>query len=326
MEKKLNIRTLIQLVFVVLISLCFVYCDDIIEIDMAKRQVQLVSPGDNISTTVVSQNFIWETVKGAKSYHIQIASPSFEKAEQMVVNAVLDSNVFTYTIFPGKFQWRVCAINSSSESPYTTRSFIIIDTKDLTDQVIMTVSPQSSYIGRNSTIQFSWQKLYNADSYDLLIKNLTDGSILYPNLSTENDTLSKSIPEGKYEWSVRGYNKTSSTYSRYSNVSSIIIDNTAPGVAVLKSPANRSIQTAYDVTFKWNKPTDKLTSVEDSLFVSTDSLFNAKPEVAIKTTKDIATYNYTFTASGKYFWRVKSVDQAGNQSNYSSFWSITVQP
>lgn len=310
-------------IFVMVVSL--VRCDDIIEDDLSSDVVQLVSPSDSVKTTVVAQTFIWQAVKGATGYRLEIATPSFDRAEQMVVYMELDTIVYKCTLFPGNFQWRVVALNSSSSSKFATRSLLITSTDDISGQIIVAVNPPGDYNTSESKNQFAWQDLYSADSYEVLIKNSSSGNILFPNLTTTYDTITKTIPEGRYQWSVRGYNKKTDTYSRYSQTNILTVDKTAPEVPVLKSPVRWSSQASRDVVFQWNKPADNLTSVSDSLLVTSDSTSWVHPVVAIKTSIDKSSYSFSFSTSGKYYWKVRSIDQAGNLGAYSAYYSFTIQ-
>jgi hypothetical protein len=323
MEKELT--TFFKLIVLSVVLLCITRCDDIIEKDLSKKTVTLTAPSDGVSTTYASQNFVWETVNGATDYRLQIATPTFDNIEKLLVDAVMDTNVYSYTLSPGKYQWRVCAYNGSTETSYSVHSLTIKDTSDISSQTIVPVGPADNYISSKSAVQFSWQNLYNATSYQLQIKKTSDASVLYPNVFTTYDTLTQSVPEGSYQWSVRGYNSTTKTYTTYSVSRSLVIDQTAPGLPTLKSPANQSTQTSNLINFQWTKPTDNLTQVTDSLLVASDSLFT-NLTVAIKTGISASSYSHTFTSAGKYYWKVKSTDQAGNQGQYSNKWYFTIQP
>lgn len=324
MEKIDRIGSLLKVAIVIMLSLSFMQCEDIVEDDLSTLKVLLVSPSDSIETTIVSQTFIWERLKDVISYRLEIASPSFDRAEQMLVYLELDTTIYKTTLFPGEFEWRVIAINGSSTSQDNKRSLTIVSTDDISDQIVITTNPANELITSEAKTLFAWNKLYNADSYDVKIKSVVSGNILFPNLTTPNDTMTKVIPEGKYEWSVRGFNETTETYSRYSQTNLLTVDKTAPSQPVLKAPLRWSSQIDRNITFQWNKPSDNLTLVTDSLIISTDSLSWSNPIIAVKTAIDKSNYTHQFVNSGKYYWRVKSIDQAGNQGAYSAYFSFTI--
>jgi hypothetical protein len=131
------------------------------------------------------------------------------------------------------------------------------------------------------------------------------------------------LGEGNYSWGVRAENSFSSSLYEFRN---LIIDQTAPQRPNLSSP-NQSAETAITVTFSWTRPDINGSAISDSLFVSTDSTFVDNHEFEAFTTG--TTYSYTFDvnqgSTQKYYWRVLSIDAAGNKSIYSTIRRFTVK-
>lgn len=107
-------------------------CQDILEVpDISNEQVRLLAPSDS---TIVVQNtvvFSWEEVYEASQYHIQVATPSFENAAQIVIDSVIvaDSTFvgtrITKTLNDSEYEWRVKAMNSDFSTEFSINSFSV---------------------------------------------------------------------------------------------------------------------------------------------------------------------------------------------------------
>lgn len=107
-------------------------CEELLEVpDISGEEVTLLAPSDSTVVTQAIVNFTWNEVFEAKSYHIQVAQPSFLEASQIVVDTlvVVDSTYvgtrFTKTLINNGYEWRVKALNSDFETEYTTHSFTV---------------------------------------------------------------------------------------------------------------------------------------------------------------------------------------------------------
>ena len=107
-------------------------CEELLEVpDISGEEVTLLAPSDSTVVTQTIVNFTWNEVFEAKSYHIQVAQPSFLEASQIVVDTlvVVDSTYvgtrFTKTLINNGYEWRVKALNSDFETEYTTHSFTV---------------------------------------------------------------------------------------------------------------------------------------------------------------------------------------------------------
>jgi hypothetical protein len=105
----------------------------------------------------------------------------------------------------------------------------------------------------------------------------------------------------------------------------IPIDTTPPPIPSLCSPPDGSVVELLPLNFDWE-------DVEDINNTSQPVRYNFQldndidfltPE--IDTTTLSSEYLVAALQEGKYYWRVRSVDSAGNSSNWSSTWSIVVR-
>lgn len=132
-------------------------------------------------------------------------------------------------------------------------------------------------------------------------------------------------PEGIYYWHVQAKSNHKLT-SNWSTPWKITVDNTAPTVPTLSSPANNTFLTTHDFTFYWNASTDSSPITYEWESSYSDSL---KPDGSFLTQlaghTNLSTSVYSpGTPDGAYYWHVRAVDAAGNKSGWSTIWKVTV--
>jgi hypothetical protein len=296
-------------------------CDDIFEKDITDKELVLIAPGDNLKTDVATQTFWWEELDGALTYDLQIVSPSFASIEIVIADTVISNNKFTINLDPGIFEWRVKAQNSVYESPFVLRTLEIDSTLDLKNQIVTLTSPADDAFLNSTSTLFKWKKLYNADTYSIEVHNTSwSGDITYSLSSITYDTLTiEDLADGVYYWGIKAWNSNSATDF---STREFTIDQTTPGVPSLLTPVDEASLEDLTVEFTWSRASDTGSTLTDSLLISTDSLFasgNVKAKF-IQATE----YEYAVPDTGTYFWKVKSVDAALNQGEFSSIRKFSV--
>jgi hypothetical protein len=109
-----------------ILTLIFFYsCEEITEVNLTTAPVIITAPVDSLQTSTALNTFVWENVKGAVRYQFQIASPKFDSVVRFVVDSSLTGNIFTYSLSPGKYQWRVRGLNTSTHTAYFVRTITI---------------------------------------------------------------------------------------------------------------------------------------------------------------------------------------------------------
>lgn len=108
-------------------SLALIFsCDDIIEVpDISDDTVTILAPTDGTNLTTTSVTFNWNTLEDSDNYRIQIASPTFANAEQLLTDSLITETNFDITLQAGDYEWRVRAENSEYQTVYTIQSFSI---------------------------------------------------------------------------------------------------------------------------------------------------------------------------------------------------------
>ena len=294
-------------------------CSEIFEVELDGATVEVIMPVDSLVTPVAMQSFWWESVDGASHYLIQVVSPRFDSVLTAVVDERVDTNKFETTLEPGEYQWRVKAKNSASESPWITHSLFIDSTVDLSAQSVVLDLPTQNDTSNTLAKTFTWQDLYNVDTYELEVwQPDLNGTLVESKTTTAHQEQVMLHQEGAYVWRVKGENSFGSTgFSQ----SAGYVDTTAPGAPVLLSPLDNTIIQNGQVNFSWQRPVNNGSSIKDSLVVATDSTFIQvhKNYILSGTTKSDS------LSTGVYYWKVYSKDKAGNLSASSQKRKITVQ-
>lgn len=114
---------------ILVVFLGFIACDAIIEVpDISNETVTVLAPtnGSIVDTTLV--NFSWQALEDAKTYQVQVATPSFNAASQMLMDTIVTKTYVSGQFSVNAFEWRVKALNSGYETTYTTQNFSVVGT------------------------------------------------------------------------------------------------------------------------------------------------------------------------------------------------------
>lgn len=297
------------------IILSFFSCEEILLVpDITKDEVTLVSPGNNTVLSSSGVTLSWNSIENADKYELQIATPTFDAPQQLVLDTLVSKNSFTQQLNIGKYEWRVKAVNSGYETPYTKRSFEILNNEDFQKNTVVLLTPANNTITKTTLQKLSWDTIIGATSYQLQV--LDENNTVVKEQSSASTFINFTFDEGKYIWKVRASNGTAQTL--YTS-RSILTDTKAPNTATLSNPVNASSTINTSINFQWSRTAIAGSAEKDSIYVYTESaLTNLN-------FKDKATtpYNKTLT-KGTYYWFVKSFDEAGNESPRSTVFNFTI--
>lgn len=180
--------------------------------DISDEELNLLAPSDGLVINDTNVTFSWESASEATSYSFQIARPDFENPEELVVNTSFDTvGNQSFTLEDNtSYQWRVKAINETSETAYTTRDLSVNVTEDLSEQEVVIVAPEDGFETSDTSIMLSWEPLEQATLYRVIITDVSDNSFFLEQTSTES-TLTVAFEVGSYTWAVRGENDAENT-------------------------------------------------------------------------------------------------------------------
>lgn len=310
-------KTFNVILFITLWGLMLSSCRDLIEVDIKNAKVQLYTPSNNATSSILRQTFDWADVDGARSYHIQCVQNTFDSSAIFVFDTTVTKSQFVYTMRVGNFQWRVQAVNNGYNSPYSTSSFRVDSTSSLANQLVVLQSPASGTYSSQNSQTLTWQTISIADSF--LIQIDTGGflnstyyltkTVARNKTLNDNDTIIVNLPERSvaYQWRVKAKNKTTTT--DFSSTWNITIDQTSPDAPTLVNPTYGSIVSSSSTSLTWTRNGTDVTF--DSLYVyksDSTTLLSNYP-------KQVNALRYSLTSLSRdstYYWRVKSTDRAGN--------------
>lgn len=295
-------------------------CGEFQETQIDQDTIEILVPRDSLRSEISTQLFRWYELEGALEYEFQLVHPSFTAIDRLIVDSVIQGNKFTLSLQPGEYEWRIRGWNNSSSTPFVTRKLFIDTTTDLTNQEIILLTPLAADTSRLLSKSFSWEPLYNADQYTIEVykDGLNGVKEVEQTLSQSNLNFTFN-QEGGYYWRVKASNTTSE--SNYFE-RGFFIDTTSPAAPSLTRPLNNQLIQNIPIQLEWNRANTQGASVYDSLFIASDSSFLTPlwRESLSQTTFQIDTLS-----SGQYFWKVKSIDKAGNQGEFSSIFSFQLQ-
>lgn len=169
-----------------------------------------------------------------------------------------------------------------------------------------------------SSVQFTWAAAANAESYDIVIKNLISGLTVTQVSSTAQltATIDRNTP---YSWYVVA-KSSKTTKTVQSDVWKFY--NSGPGAtsyapypAELTSPTYGQLLTGTTVNLTW-----KGNSVENNIkFYNVYFGTTATPPLVKSGVADMFLNGITIAAGNTYYWRIVTVDNNGNFSDSGLF-------
>jgi hypothetical protein len=101
-------------------------CSEIVGVeDISNKTVSVLAPTNGAILNMGTLIFTWDSVEDAEEYKLQIVTPSFENAIQILTDSTLTTTSFSTTLENGNYQWRIRAENSGYQTQYSTQNFTI---------------------------------------------------------------------------------------------------------------------------------------------------------------------------------------------------------
>tara|TARA_R110002072_G_scaffold287464_4_gene453157 strand:+ start:29809 stop:30771 length:963 start_codon:yes stop_codon:yes gene_type:complete len=306
MKNKINLSWLL-LLFLFLTS-----CDDIFEEDISGESIIIVNPQNGDLIEGNSVQFLWNSLKGATEYNIQVYGDN-----QLAVDTSITAPPFIMVLNEGTYQWRVKGENFAYQTDYTFPvQFEVIQTEDLSNQTLILSSPSDNLYTNNTLITFTWETLPNATSYSFEVQKVTQSGnitiLLEEEVNTNSITIDSTIldEDAHYIWKAKAVNETSATAFSSRN---LFIDTVDPVTPTLLTPEfEEEFELNEQVNFSWifgADPGNFPSPVTSYFELATDVNFNTTIEnVFIESTN----VSLEFETPGIYYWRVRGEDFAGN--------------
>ena len=278
----------------------------------------MLAPSDGAIVTTEPVLFSWEAVAFTENYLIQVATPNFDNPVQVLVNEMIPETNFSSMLIDGDYEWRVKAMNSDSETAYTSSLFTVNLQDEFQNRLVVITAPIDDFVSNQTTVALQWLAVDDATLYRVQLIDPVDSSILDEQM-TKNTSLSFTFPDGDYMWQVRAENSTENTEYTSQNIT---IDSVVPNTPLLLTPADTEVATDTSVIFTWSRDPIEGTEEIDTIFIYNDiGLTNL---IFTETTTE-SMYTATLTSGETYYWFVKASDAAGNESEDSAVFSVEIE-
>ncbi|WP_075341345.1 hypothetical protein [Tenacibaculum agarivorans] len=112
---------ILTLVFVITL----IGCESFFEEDISDEKVLVLAPVDGVTVDAGTIKFSWEAISGTDEYKFQVATPTFSTATQIVEDTNITETSISIKLEKGEYEWRVKAMNTEHETPFTTYKITI---------------------------------------------------------------------------------------------------------------------------------------------------------------------------------------------------------
>jgi hypothetical protein len=285
----------------------------------------LISPSNGVKTNDATPTLDWGDVTDPSgvTYDLQVASDA-NFSSPIINQTGLD--VSNYTASPlagGTYYWRVKAVDgANNESSWSTAWSFAIDTTP--PAVPALISPSNGVKTNDATPTLDWGDVTDPSGVTYNLQVASDANFSSPIINQTGLDVSNyttfSLSEGTSYWRVKAVDGANNE-SSWSTVWSFSVDTTPPAVPALISPSNGVKTNDATPTLDWGDVTDP-SGVTYDLQVASDANFSSP--IINQTGLDVSNYTASPLAGGTYYWRVKAVDGANNESSWSTAWSFAI--
>ncbi|HAP36766.1 MAG TPA: hypothetical protein DCQ28_12825 [Bacteroidetes bacterium] len=281
----------------------------------------IIAPANAAVNQPIAGTLRWNSVAGAVSYHVQIASSS-SFGTFLLNDSTLSDTTSTYSGLMNNtaYYWRVRSSNVDGWGNFSTGT--LFTTIVTIPSVPTLLIPLDADVNQSVTPTLSWSAVAGATNYRLQVS--TDSLFSTYVLNDSTPTIaSKAIGSlknfKKYYWRVSAKNIGGSSALSSARVFTTIIET--PKTLF---PAANAINQTLPTHLKWSA---SLGSTHYRLQISTSALFDvlAFDDSSLLDTTAALT---GLLSSSKYFWRISahSVDGWSTFSTASNFTTIAVAP
>jgi V8-like Glu-specific endopeptidase len=260
-----------------------------------------------------SGSAVWGKYKGKKfaigvhAYGVGIGSPCLVDPTSGVMNCGARVDLDMVNNFIGFF--------GSSANFYT----------DLIDAPVILTPPDFDLT--NQKINFSWNLQPDAAKYEVNIWKYNPNTFAWKSIikkKTANLSWLKSLGNGFYAWRVR-IEQANKFPGQWSAFYFFEVDKKKPGKPKQALPVKNTVMADSTPHYFWTLPADTdLASIE--IVVNDKPGGWNSPVLSIYIFSPTATDYEQFTSlpDGKYWWRMRVQDEAGNYSGWTSKWKFQV--
>ena len=198
-------------------------------------------------------------------------------------------------------------------------AYLTIDYEDVAQPAPTPAYPVGAYVNENTDLLFSWswnastQAVQTAVQLEYKLASAQNWTVVSLTQSGHSYTLSGGLPQGAYQWRIKGTNDAGET-SGYSNTAEFTVIG-KPGVPVINAPANKALteitwqandQNSFDITLTDSNGRELINETVAS------SAASYKPNMLLKGTYTVGIrYRNSTGLSSDWAYKVFSITAAG---------------
>lgn len=281
----------------------------------------LLTPDDESSIPLGNTNFTWQrdpiagSVEKDSLYLYRNESLTDLVTKQEVSGGSHNINITTDAVY----YWQMKAFDEAGNESEYSETFSFTAGTPIEQVEVILLSPEDNLYTNQATQNLSWEAVVNANEYRVQIWQPDLSGTLISDQNTSNTHIDYTFTDGDFTWQVKAVNATQST--AYS-ARSITIEATPPNTPILLTPIDGSTHTVGFVEFTWQRDPIAGSVEKDSLYIYNDIDLT---DLFYKQEVSNGSYIKNMDTAATYYWRMKAFDEAGNQSEFSSVFSFTLE-
>ena len=279
----------------------------------------LLSPVKDDLVTTNLPSFDWGDVPDAARYDLQVDNSSAFGSPEVVAAPTGSAYTVTTPLADGRYYWRVRAVDlAGNVGSWSSAWTVWIDVDPAPAPTL--VSPANGTPTNDNTPTFTWGAVTGATSYRIQASTSATfaSTVINSTKSGTTHTPATALADGLYYWRAQAKG-ADGIWGLWSAVWTVTVDTVKPAKPTLLSPVKDDLVTTNLPSFDWGDVPD---AARYDLQVDNSSAFGS-PEVVAAPTGSAYTVT-TPLADGRYYWRVRAVDLAGNVGSWSSAWTVWI--
>ena len=283
---------------------------------MEPSVVSLISPVDGDYSNDVGIDFIWhkatDNLSGIAYYTLQY---DIDSGFINPVDTIICDTTVSLELNESRYYWRVCATdNAGNVNSWSEVWWFEIDTT--LPEVPLLISPEDSAYIDSINVLFKWSNVSKSSPVHYVFEIDTIQMFNTSYVDTLDTTaIALALQEARHYWHVKAFDGAGNE-SDFSSIRTLVVDTTSPAVIALVSPDSEAMLNDSLVTFIWHEGNDNLSGIQYYVLqYDNNAEFTLPKEIRVTDT-----FYSTVLPDTTYYWRVKSFDRSGNESNWSQVW------
>ena len=287
--------------------------------DLTGKTVAIVAPSPGIVINSPQTTFLWEPLAGAEKYKVTVVSPSFDSPRFVAQDVTVSETTLSAELPDGNYQWRITAMNASSQTSPQVYGFSVDTGSDLSERQITVIAPTPDIEMSTGKVAFAWEPLSGADKYRLTVvsPSFDNVQVFVDDMTVTESVVRMDLADGDYQWRIQALNEISQTVPQvYSFSVSTGTDIRDKSIDVI-APKEGAVLTGPEVTFLW----ERLSGAEEyKVTIVSPSFANVRQIVDDRSVTDNS-FKIELP-QGSYQWRIQAVN--GSYSNVPQTYGFSV--